>query len=342
MRKLLNTLYITDELCYLSKDGDNIVIKKDGQEIKRLPIHILEGIICFNYNGVSPGIMRLCNENNISIVFLTPTGRLCGRFVGKTNGNVYLRRTQYRYADDEEISLNLARQFILGKLINSRKVLNRVIRDHGEKVDVNKINIIAEDLLSKIKCIEIVDNKDSLRGIEGEGARKYFSCFGEMILQQKEDFYFEGRNRRPPMDNVNALLSYLYSILTYEIQSALEAVGLDSYVGFFHTDRPGRASLALDMIEELRSYMVDRFVITLINKKQLTKRYFIKKENGSVILDDDGRKILLTTWQDRKREEITHPFLNEKIMVGLIPYVQAQLLARYIRGDIEDYPPFMI
>lgn len=342
MRKLLNTLYITDELCYLSKDGENIVIKKDDKEIKRLPIHILEGIICFNYNGVSPGTMRLCNENNISITFLTPTGRLCGRFTGKTNGNVYLRRTQYRYADNEEISLKLAKQFITGKMINSRKVLKRLIRDHGEKVDVNKINSVSEDLLSKIKNIETIQNKDSLRGIEGEGARKYFNCFDEMILQQKEDFYFNGRNKRPPMDNVNALLSYLYSILTYEIQSALESVGLDSYVGFFHTDRPGRASLALDMIEELRSYMVDRFVITMINKKQITKGNFIKKENGSVIMDDDGRKIILTAWQDRKREEIIHPFLKEKIMIGLIPYVQAQLLARYIRGDLDEYPPYLI
>jgi CRISPR-associated protein Cas1 len=342
MRKLLNTLYITDELCYLSKDGENIVIKKDDKEIKRLPIHILEGIICFNYNGVSPGTMRLCNENNISITFLTPTGRLCGRFTGKTNGNVYLRRTQYRYADNEDISLELAKQFIAGKMINSRKVLKRVIRDHGEKVDVNKINSVCEDLLSKIKSIETIQNKDTLRGIEGDGARKYFSCFDEMILQQKEDFYFNGRNKRPPMDNVNALLSYLYSILTYEIQSALESVGLDSYVGFFHTDRPGRASLALDVIEELRSYMVDRFVITMINKKQVAKGNFIKKENGSVIMDDDGRKIILTAWQDRKREEITHPFLKEKIMIGLIPYAQAQLLARYIRGDLDEYPPFLI
>lgn len=342
MRKLLNTLYITNKLCYLSKDRENIVITIDDKEVKRFPIHILEGVICFNYNGISPGVIRLCNENHISIAILTPYGKFCGRFIGKTNGNVYLRREQYRIADDEEKSLKVSKNFIIGKLNNSRKILMRLIRDHKEKINSEKVQKTVDNLMEQIKKIQTVNNKDSLRGIEGESARNYFSNFSEMILSQKEHFIFNERNKRPPKDRVNALLSFLYSLLTYEVQSALESVGLDSYVGFFHTDRPGRAGMALDMMEELRAYMVDRLAITLINRKQIDSRGFEKKENESVLLNEKGRNIVIEAWQKKKQEEIMHPYIEEKISIGLLPYVQAQLLARYIRGDINEYPPFLL
>ncbi len=342
MKKLLNTLYITNELCYLSKDGENIVIKIDDKEVKRLPIHILQGIICFNYNGVSPGVIKLCSNNNISLALMTPRGDMCGRFVGKTNGNVHLRREQYRWADDEEISLLIAKNIILSKLSNSKKILQRLIRDHSEKVDCEVLDVTIKDFKLAIIRVDKCVNKDTLRGIEGEMARKYFSCFDQLILKQKDDFIFRGREKRPPKDRINAMLSYMYSILTYEIQSALEAVGLDSYVGFFHTDRSGRASLALDIIEEFRAYLVDRFVVSLINKKEISKKHFETKENGSVLLTKDGKQIILTKWQKRKQEEINHPFLEEKCPIGLLPHLQALLLARHIRGDIDSYPPFFI
>ncbi|UTH14647.1 type I-C CRISPR-associated endonuclease Cas1c [Macrococcus equipercicus] len=341
MRKLLNTLYITNENYYLSRDRENVVIKEDSKVIKRFPIHIIEGIVCFNYIGASPSLIQLANENNISLTFLTPTGRFCGKFIGTTNGNVILRREQYRIADDEERSLQLAKRCIEAKIINSRKVLLRTLRDHREKVNVARLTVATEYLKKQLVLCQEVNNKDSLRGIEGDTARMYFQCFDDIILYQKEDFVFVARSRRPPLNRVNAILSYLYSLLTYEVQSALETVGLDSYVGFFHTDRPGRASLALDMIEELRPYLVDRFVVTLINRKQIGSEDFEVKENGAVLLNKKGRDKVLTLWQKRKQTEIIHPFINEKMSVGLIPYVQAQLLSRHIRGDLESYPPFL-
>ena len=340
MRKLLNTLYVTNENYYLASQGENILIKEEGRTVRRFPIHILEGIVCFNYTGASPGIIRLCNENNISITYLTPNGRFCGKYIGLTNGNVLLRRTQYRLSDSDD-SLQIAKRCIEAKLINSRKVYLRLARDHADRVDSNKVKQLTDYLYKQVLIIAKADNKDQLRGIEGDAARSYFQLFDELILHQKEDFRFVMRSKRPPLNRVNAMLSFLYSMLTYEVQSALETVGLDSYVGFFHTDRPGRASLALDLIEELRAYMVDRFVITIINRKQISKTDFEVKENEAVYLNDKGREKILTQWQKRKQIEITHPYIKENIPLGLLPYVQAQLLARHIRGDLDDYPPFI-
>ena len=340
MRKLLNTLYVTNENYYLASQGENILIKEEGRTVRRFPIHILEGIVCFNYTGASPGIIRLCNENNISITYLTPNGRFCGKYIGLTNGNVLLRRTQYRLSDSDD-SLQIAKRCIEAKLINSRKVYLRLARDHADRVDSNKVKQLTDYLYKQVLIIAKADNKDQLRGIEGDAARSYFQLFDELILHQKEDFRFVMRSKRPPLNRVNAMLSFLYSMLTYEVQSALETVGLDSYVGFFHTDRPGRASLALDLIEELRAYMVDRFVITMINRKQISKTDFEVKENEAVYLNDKGREKILTQWQKRKQIEITHPYIKENIPLGLLPYVQAQLLARHIRGDLDDYPPFI-
>ena len=340
MRKLLNTLYITNEEYYLARDGENIIIKEDGKTIRRFPIHILEGIVCFNYVGASPGVVKLCNENNISITFLTPNGRFCGKFIGVTNGNVLLRRTQYRISDDDR-SLMIAKRCIEAKLINSRKVYLRLLRDHPDKIDSQKIQKVTDYLYNQIQVVNDIREKESLRGVEGDAARIYFQQFDSLILSQQEDFKFVMRSKRPPMNRVNAMLSFLYSMLTYEVQAALETIGLDSYVGFFHNDRPGRASLALDMIEELRAYMVDRLVLTMINRNQISKSDFEVKENDAVLLNEKGREKILTEWQKRKQIEITHPFIKETIPIGLIPYVQAQLLSRHIRGDLDEYPPFI-
>src|SRR5690625_24365 len=339
MRKLLNTLYITNENYYLSRERENIVIRAEEKVIRRFPIHILEGVVCFNYTGVSPGVIQLCNDNQISITFLTPNGRFQGKFIGLTNGNVLLRRDKYRIADDER-SLDIAKNCIEAKIINSRKVFLRLRRDHLKESNEAITSLIDYFKLQAIKIRECND-KDSLRGIEGDVARNYFQNFDELILTQKEDFKFVLRTRRPPLNRVNAMLSFLYSMLTYEVQAALETVGLDSYVGFFHTDRPGRPGLALDLIEELRAYLVDRLVVTMINRNQISKNDFEEKENQAVLLNDKGREKVLKQWQKRKQQEILHPFIKEKIPIGLIPYVQAQLLSRHIRGDIEAYPPFI-
>lgn len=341
MKKLQNILYLTIDDAYLSKDGENVVVIKDSKVLKRFPIHILDGIMCFNYTGVSPALMKFAMENNLLISFFTPEGRFCGRVIGKTNGNVLLRRRQYQIADRDE-SLEFVQNIIYAKIFNSKKVLKRAIRDHKEKIDSEKLLSTIDFIDLALKNIWKTDSKDSLRAIEGNVANRYFACFDEMIVSQRDEFYFIDRNRRPPEDNTNALLSFLYSLLTYEMQSALEGVGIDSYVGFFHVDRPGRSSMALDMIEELRAYMCDRLVLTMINKNIITAKDFDKKETGAVLLNDKGRAKVLENWQKRKQDEIKHPFINEKIKIGLIPHVQAMLLNRYIRGDLEAYPPFLM
>lgn len=343
MKKLLNTLFITQEDVYLSRDGENVVIIKENKAISRFPIHILEQITCFNYAGVSPALIGLCIENNVSISFLTPFGKFCGRITGKTSGNVLLRRNQYRMADNAQ-STDFTKNIVYAKGKNSKNILCRLIRDHGQKIDAKRVNQGVdkiEILLNEIKNSQSMD-KESIRGYEGIIAKTYFDCFDEMILRQKNEFYFRERNKRPPIDRVNAMLSFLYSILSLDVQSALETVGIDSYVGFFHTDRPGRASMALDMMEEMRAYLVDRLVVSMINLEEIKPRHFEVKENGAVLLNDKGRKLMLEKWNQRKQKEIEHPFLKEKHKVGLLPYIQATLLSRYIRGDLESYPPFLI
>lgn len=342
MRTLLNTLYVTNPDAYVSRDGDNVVIKINNIEVLRRPIHILEGIVCFNYVGISPKLMSLCVENNVGVSFVNEYGKFMARVTGKVKGNVILRRTQYRYADDKEKSLEISKNFIIGKIVNCKSVINRSIRDHSDLVDIDNMRYTLGKLSHSLENIKKALDSDELRGIEGEAARIYFSNFNNLILQQKETFYFNERSRRPPMDNFNAMLSYAYTLLTYEMASALESVGLDPYVGFLHTDRPGRVSLALDMIEELRPYMAERFVISLINRKQISSKGFIEKESGGVIMDKDTKNIFLTAWQKRKQQEITHPFINERIELGLLPYVQAMLMARFLRNDIENYPPFLM
>ena len=340
MKRLLNTLYITGKNRYLSLDGENVVVSEKQEEIGRVPLHNLQGIVTFGYTGASPALMGACAERNIELTFMSGNGRFLARVTGKVKGNVTLRKEQYRVSENAEESLKLARNFILGKVYNSRWILERAVRDYSLRLDAENIKAKSEILYQSLKNIRTCEISGRLLGLEGEAASVYFSVFDDLILQQKEEFYFHGRNKRPPLDPVNAMLSFAYSLLAGMCGAALEAVGLDAYVGFYHTDRPGRISLALDLMEEFRGVMADRFVLTLINKRIIKERNFIKKESGAVILDDAGRKIFLKSWQERKQEVIRHPFLNEKIEWGMVPHVQAMLLARYLRGDLDEYPPF--
>lgn len=340
MKRLLNTLYITSTNRYLSLDGENVVIYEKEQEIGRVPLHNLEAIVTFGYTGASPALMGACAQRNIGLTFLSGNGRFIARVTGEVYGNVTLRKEQYRKSESVQDSIRIARNCIAGKVYNSRWILERAARDYPLRLDVDKLKAKSAFLADSLSKIRVCEDAAVLRGLEGEAASVYFSVFDDMILQQKEEFQFRGRNRRPPTDAVNAMLSFAYTLLTSMCASALETVGLDPYVGFFHTDRPGRKSLALDMVEELRGVMADRFVLTLINKKIVNKKGFIQKENGAVIMEDELRKSFLASWQGKKQEMITHPFLEEKIEWGMLPYVQAMLLARYLRGDLDEYPPF--
>lgn len=341
MKKLLNTLYVTSENSYLSLDGENIVVFEDKKEVGRLPLHNLEGIVSFGYRGTSPALMGACVDRNISLCYVTPQGKFLARVTGKIKGNVILRQQQYESSRDKEISLSIAKNCITGKIYNARWVLERAVRDHSLQINTDQVKTASVHLKQSLEYIRNSQSKEQLRGYEGEAASIYFGVFNELILQQKKDFVFCGRNKRPPLDNINAMLSFVYTLLTNQIASALECVGLDPYIGYLHTERPGRVSLALDLIEELRAPLADRFVLSLINKKVITRKNFKTKENGAVIMDDEARKRLLTEWQNRKKETITHPFLKEKIEWGMVPYVQAMLLARYLRGDLDGYPVFL-
>ncbi|UII54163.1 type I-C CRISPR-associated endonuclease Cas1c [Cytobacillus spongiae] len=341
MKKLLNTLFITQQDVYLSLDGDNIVLLKEQEKMGRLPLHNLESIVSFGYTGASPALMGYCAERNISLIFLTMSGRFLARVSGKSKGNVVLRKKQYRISDDEVLSAKIARNFIIGKIYNNKWMIERMTRDYPLRIDVIQFKEISQHLSSIIKAVRECKDLERLRGLEGQAAISYNSLFNQMILQQKDDFYFHSRSRRPPLDHVNAMLSFAYTLLANDMASALEGVGLDAYVGFLHRDRPGRVSLALDAMEELRGVYADKFVLSLINKKVINKGDFLMKENGAVIMTDEGRKKFLNAWQNKKQEKITHPYLGEKIAWGLVPHVQALLLARHLRNDLDEYPPFL-
>lgn len=341
MRKLLNTLYITTPESYVSRDGENIVIKINDVEKFRIPVHNIEGIVCFGYMGASPSAMHLCAERNVALSFLNSSGRFLCRVNGPVSGNVLLRRKQYRIADNTEQSVRLAKLFIAGKIANCRTVLQRTLREQEPANKSAELQTAINLLAIKQKQISQIISVEILRGVEGDAAQSYFGVFNQLILSQKEDFFMNGRNRRPPKDNINALLSFVYTLLMHEVRAALESVGLDPCVGFLHTDRPGRASLALDMMEEFRPYLADRLVLSLINRKQINKRGFKDNEAGGVIMTDETRKEIITAWQKRKQEQILHPYLQISIPVGLLPYAQAMLMARFIRGDIDNYPVFV-
>lgn len=340
MRKLLNTLYVTTPDAYLGRDGENVVVREGEEDRFRIPVHNLESVVCYGHQGASPALMQLCAERDIALVFMTENGRFLARVEGETSGNVLLRRHQYRLADSPSGSLNYARCCIFGKVANARHVLQRAQRDHGGE-GMEDVQGAIDKMALQLARLSRADDLDQLRGVEGEAARTYFSVFDRLILAQKEDFRFDGRNRYPPRDRVNALLSFLYALLTSDVRSALETVGLDPAVGFLHRDRPGRPGLALDLMEELRPYLADRLALTLINLKQVSGKGFDTRQPDSVRMDDETRKAVLSAWQTRKREEVTHPYLKEKIAVGLIPHVQALLMARTIRGDLDAYPAFL-
>ena len=339
MRKLLNTLYVTTPDSYLSKDGLNVVVSVQQKEVFRIPIINIEGIVTFGYMGASPGLMKLCADNGVSLTFLSPQGKFIARVQGPTRGNVLLRTEQYRLADNEDFALHISKLFIGGKIQNYRNILRRYERDYGSNDDVASA---VQKLEVRKRDLQGVQDLNQLRGIEGDAASVYFDVFPYLILNQKSDFPFNGRNRRPPKDAVNAMLSFVYTLIANDVAAALETVGLDPYVGFLHTLRPGRTSLALDVMEELRAYLGDRLVLSLINRRQVNAKDFLFQGDESVIMTDSCRKILLSAWQARKKETILHPYLNEKIPIGLLPYVQAMLLARFLRSELDDYPVFLI
>lgn len=341
MRHLLNTLFVTSEDAWLSLEGENVVVNLDKTAVARFPLHNLQMIISFSYAGASPALMGACAQRDVGLAFCSPRGKFLARACGISRGNVLLRRSQYRLADDPTASCRIARDMIFGKVYNARWSMERTRRDHKPRIDEEEFRAASQSL--KLLLPQILDAADSetLRGLEGAAASEYFRVFDDMILRQKEDFFFHGRNRRPPLDNVNAMLSFAYSLLANDCASALESVGLDAYVGFLHRDRPGRTSLALDLMEELRPCMADRFVLTVINNRVLSAEDFDREESGAVRMTDAGRQKFLKQWQLKKQETITHPYLEEKIPWGLVPYVQSLLLSRYLREDLDAYPPFL-
>lgn len=340
MRKLLNTLYVNSQGSYIHKEGETIVVEREQQKLLQLPVHTIGGIVCFGNVLCSPFLLGFCAEHDIAVSFLSEYGNFLAAVRGPVSGNVLLRRQQYRMADDPELTKSIAANIVAGKLANTRVVMNRSLRDHGEKIDAVSIKAASAAIDRLVDELPHAADGDVVRGIEGMAAAEYFSVFGNFIVDQKEDFTFNDRNRRPPLDPVNALLSFIYTLLSHDVRSAIETVGLDPAVGFLHRDRPGRSGLALDLMEEFRPVVADRLVLSLINRRQVNAKGFKRAENGAVVMDDATRKTVLVEYQTRKQDEIYHPYIEEKIPVGLLFFVQANLMARFIRGDIDGYPPF--
>ncbi len=341
MKKHLNTLFVTTQGAYLAKEGETVVVKVEKEIRLRIPVHTIGGIVCFGNVSCSPFLMSFCAENGVGISFLSERGRFLARVQGPVSGNVLLRREQYRRADDLLASAEVAMAVLTGKIANSRTVLQRALRDHADKMAADAVSVAVKRLGNYLDLLNDGQPLDILRGYEGDAAHLYFSVFDHMIVSQKEAFSFQERNRRPPLDNVNALLSFIYTLLLHDIRSALESVGLDPAVGFLHRDRPGRPSLALDIMEEFRPFLADRLVLSLINLRQVQGKGFEKSDSGAVVMNDETRKKVLVAYQERKQEEIVHPFLDEKVTIGILFHIQALLLARYLRGDIDGYPPFI-
>ena len=343
MKKLLNTIYVTSDNAWLRKDGANLVVEVDGTERARAPLHLLDGIVSFSRAGASPALLAACAESGITVSFLDPNGRFLARSEGPRSGNVLLRRTQYRWADLPDRAIAVAGAMVLAKIANQRAVLRRALRDHLDALGVERVAGLsaAEQRLTDIgRRTQAVTSMDVLRGLEGEAAQNYFSVFDALVRVDGDAFRFGNRSRRPPLDRVNALLSFLYAMLGHDCRSALEAHGLDPQVGFLHADRPGRAGLALDLMEALRPVLADRLVLSLINRRQVAADDFSIEPTGGVRLTDDARRRVLVAWQKRKQESLRHPFLNETMPLGMVAQAQAQLLARHLRGDLDGYPAF--
>ena len=344
MRQHLNTLYVTTESAWLHKDGENVVVEVDGDERGRVPVHLLGGIVCFGAVGMTPALMGHCAECGACISMLSRNGRFLARVEGRTSGNVLLRRAQYRATDDEATTAKLASHMVTGKLLNQRTVVRRSLRDHGPTMTPDgrdRLSACERRLTDAARRAAGTLGTDAIRGIEGEAARTYYAILNDLIRDEDRAFMFSGRSRRPPLDPVNALLSFFYTLLAHDCRSALETVGLDPAVGYLHRERPGRPSLALDLMEELRPVLADRVVLSLINRRQLRARDFETSVSGTVTMRDDPRKRALVAYQERKKDEILHPFLKEKTTFGLVPFVQASLLAKHLRGELDAYPPFL-
>jgi CRISPR-associated protein Cas1 len=340
MKRHLNTLFVTTQGAYLGRESETVVVRVEDEIRMRLPVLTLQGIVCFGRVSVSPSALGLCAERGVVVTFLSEHGRFLARVEGPTTGNVLLRREQYRRADDEAGAARITRAIVAAKIGSARGVLQRGIRDHGEGAGRGALEAAVIHLAQLLRDLERAETRERCRGIEGAAARAYFGAFDHLITQQKDAFAFAGRSRRPPLDRVNALLSFVYTLLVHDVRGAAEAVGLDPAVGFLHVDRPGRPSLALDIMEEFRPWFADRLVLSLVNLRQVAAEDFTSTESGAVQMTPDARKRVLGAYQKRKQEEMVHPFLGEKTTVGLLPQLQALLLARHLRGDLDDYPPF--
>ncbi|GAB5467943.1 MAG: type I-C CRISPR-associated endonuclease Cas1c [Rhodospirillales bacterium] len=343
MKTLLNTVYVTTPECALRKEGENLVVALEGEERLRVPLHMLGGLVVFGPVLLTPGLIMACSEAGIAITLCDRVGRFQARVEGPVGGNVLLRRAQYRVADDPAAYGAIVRSLLLGKVSNQRQVLLRARRDLGEEASADALEALeqAAGRLGRIaRQLAEAQDIEVLRGLEGEAARLYFASFPHLIRSPDVELGWAGRTRRPPLDPFNALLSFLYTLLTHDCRSAAESVGLDPAVGFLHRDRPGRPSLALDLMEELRPILADRLALALVNRRQLRARDFETRDGGAVVMSEAARKTLLTAWQERKREERLHPFLQERAPLGLVPFLQAQMLARHLRGDLDAYPPW--
>ena len=340
MKQLLNTLFVTTQNSYLARDGETVLVRVEQENRLRVPIHTLESIVCFGHVLCSPPLLGMCAERCVSVSFLTDYGKFLARVQGPVRGNVLLRRQQFRLADDSAASATIARATVLAKVANSRTVLMRAARERADGNGIADLDETASQLGRLLLSLEAAKNVATVRGLEGDASRLYFSAFDHLITANKDAFFFRDRSRRPPLDNVNALLSFLYTLLAHDVAAALETVGLDPAVGYLHEDRPGRPGLALDLMEELRAFLADRLALSLINRRQVASDGFRRSESGAVQMDDATRKEVLLAWQKRKQEELTHPFIEERIAIGLLPYVQALLLARHVRGDLDAYPAF--
>ncbi len=339
MKKLLNVLYVTTQGCYLRKEGETVAVEREGTTVLRLPIHTLAGIVTFGNVMVSPGLLGLCAERGVCVTMLSEYGRFLARVEGPISGNVHLRLAQMRAHENATRKGELARNFVIGKILNARTVLLRRIRDHGEDKDIRRAE---QELACVVRNLQKTTDAAQVRGFEGEAAATYFAVFNKLLVAQESEFAIAGRNRRPPLDPMNALLSFFYTLLTADCRGALEGVGLDPQIGFLHEIRPGRPSLALYLMEEFRAVIADRMAVSLVNLRQVQPKDFVRSESGAVLLRDEPRKTVLTAWQKKKQELLIHPFLGEKVAIGLLPHVQALLLARYLRGDIDNYPPYVV
>lgn len=339
MRKLLNSLYILEETAYLTLDGENIVCRAEDSEKFRVPFTNIEDIYIFSYSGCSPALMGKCAEYGIAVNFISPQGKFLARIQGKTKGNVYLRKEQFELFSIPQ--LDLIRNTVAAKLSNTRYLIRRSLHDNPDINSDGALTDCIKYLENGIKTVYETADKDIIMGIEGSCAKAYFDIFDRLILHQKEDFYLANRTKRPPLDRVNAMLSFLYTIAISSYTSALESVGLDSCLGFYHALRSGRSSLSCDLVEEVRC-VVERLVLTMINLKMIKPADFETQVSGAVYLSKEGKKKVLTAWQERKRTSIVHPYLGEKIQQGLLPYVQSSLLAKYIRGELDEYPNYLL